>query len=211
MAKQGKERIIAASFQLFLERGYKGVSLKDIIAATNLSKGAIYHHFESKYDIYLAAVEEYFFKILETDYPEDIGLSIRIRLRQRFEYFLRQIDYVENSGEKGISFPIRAFFIFQLESEQDAFILKRVNAAMQHYRQEVTQLILTGMDKKEIDTVLPATIIAQQIMAMTEGIVLHHSALERDCKAFLMDKYDEVIDKYLDLIVSTDTKKLQIT
>lgn len=209
MAKQGKERIIAAAFQLFLEKGYKSVSLKDIMTTTQLSKGAIYHHFSSKYDIYLAAVEEYFFKIIGADFPEDENLNIRQRLRQRFEYIISQIDYVEKSGEHGVSYPIRAFFIFQLESEQDAFILKRVQKAMDKYRQEVTQLIQTAMNKKEISTILPDHIIAQQIMSMTEGICIHHSSLEKDCKAFLMNKYDEVIDKYLDLIIAKNIPHLQ--
>ena len=202
MAKQGKERIIAAAFQLFLEKGYKGVSLKDIITTTQLSKGAIYHHFKSKYEIYLAALEKYFFKMLLAEFPDDDNLPVRQRLRIRFEYFISQIDYVEKSGEHGIAFPIRTFFIFQLESEQDAFILEQVQKGMHHYRLEVTGLVQRAIDNNEIEPILPASIIAQQLMSMIEGIVIHHSAIERHCKAFLMNKYDEVIDKYLDLIVT---------
>ena len=208
MAKQGKERIITAAFQLFLEKGYKGVSLKDIITATQLSKGAIYHHFESKYAIYLAAVEEHFFKILAEDLPTGGNLNIRQKIRQWFEYFVSQIDFVEKSGDMGIPFPIRKFFIFQLESEQDAFILERVQEVMDYYRQEMTKLIQTAIDEGEIDSLLAANVLAQQIMYMIEGIMVHHSSVEKNCKAYLMTKYDEVIDKYLDLLM---TKKLSST
>ncbi len=202
MAKQGKERIINAAFQLFLEKGYKGVSLKDIITATQLSKGAIYHHFESKYAIYLAAVEEHFFKILTENLPTGDNLNIRHKIRQWFEYFVSQIDAVEKSGVAGIPFPIRKFFIFQLESEQDAFILERVEEAMDYYRQEMTKLIQVAIDKEEIDSQLSADVLGQQIMYMIEGIMVHHSSVEKDCKAYLMTKYDEVIDRYLDLLVT---------
>ena len=208
MAKQGKERIIDAAFQLFLEKGYKGVSLKDIIAATELSKGAIYHHFESKYAIYLAAIEEHFFNILAEDLPRGGDLGIRQKIRQWFEYFVSQIDAVEKSGAAGIPFPIRKFFIFQLESEQDAYILERVQESMDYYRREMTKLVQTAIDQEEIDSLLPADILAQQMMYMIEGIIVHHSSVEKDCKAYLMTKYDEVIDKYLDLLV---TKKLSTT
>ena len=200
MAKQGKERIITAAFQLFLENGYKGVGLNDIIEKTGLSKGAIYHHFDSKYAIYLAAIEEYFFKILPNDISGDEHLNIKERLRFRFVFFLDMIDFVEQQGE-GISFPIRNYFIFQLESERDEQILENVQMTMNKYRDDMTQFIQNAMDKKEITSVLPASIIAQQVMSMMEGLAIHHSAVEKDCKTFLMEKYDEVIVSYLDLLL----------
>lgn len=43
--------IIETSARMFMEKGYDKTSLQDIIYATNLSKGAIYHHFSSKEDI----------------------------------------------------------------------------------------------------------------------------------------------------------------
>ena len=202
MAKQGKERIIAAAFQLFLQHGYKGVSLKDIINTTKLSKGAIYYHFTSKYEIYLAAVEEYFFKILDAEFPLDEEQSLKIRIRKRFDQFLDLIDFVEKSGEQGIKFPIRTYFIFQLESEQDDSILARVQQSIESQRQELIQVVQTSIDRKEIETMLPAPIIAQQIISMMEGIAVHHSSVEKDCKPFLGKKYDEVIETYLDLIIN---------
>ena len=206
MAKQGKERIIAAAFQLFLEKGYKGVSLKDITTATDLSKGAVYHHFDSKYAIYLAAIEEYFFNVLQARFPQDENLDFKKRLRQRYGYFVNVIEFIEQMGATGISFPIRAYFIFQLESEQDDFILERVQRSMDNYRQEIVNLIQTAIDRQEIDTSLSARLIAQHIMSMMEGIAIHHSSIEKNCKAFLMDKYDEVIDSYLDLLITKRQK-----
>ena len=204
MAKQGKERIITAAFQLFLESGYKGVGLKDIIEKTGLSKGTIYHHFDSKDAIYLAALEEYFFKILPNDISGDEHLSIKERLRFRFVFFLDIIDFVEQQG-KGISFPIRNYFIFQLESERDEQILENMQMTMDKYRADMTQIIQTAMDKKEITSALPASIITQQVMSMMEGLAIHHSAVEKDCKAFLMEKYDEVIVSYSDLLLTKDS------
>ena len=45
------QRILSTAGRLFLEQGYDGTSLQDIIRETGLSKGAIYHHFSSKEDI----------------------------------------------------------------------------------------------------------------------------------------------------------------
>ena len=40
--------ILDAARKLFLEKGFEQTSMRDIAAAAKLSKGAIYHHFESK-------------------------------------------------------------------------------------------------------------------------------------------------------------------
>ena len=48
-----QERIIKAATELFTSQGYDKTSMQDIIEATGgLSKGAIYHHFRSKEDLF---------------------------------------------------------------------------------------------------------------------------------------------------------------
>lgn len=44
-------RILSVSAGLFLEKGFEKTSMQDIAEAAGLSKGAIYHHFNSKEDI----------------------------------------------------------------------------------------------------------------------------------------------------------------
>lgn len=52
-----RERIVEAAAPLFNQRGYTGVSLSDLMAATGLEKGGIYRHFASKDEIALAAFD----------------------------------------------------------------------------------------------------------------------------------------------------------
>lgn len=54
-----KRKIIEKSFCLFLSKSYESVSLKEIQEATGISRGAIYHHFENKEEIYEEAIKEY--------------------------------------------------------------------------------------------------------------------------------------------------------
>ena len=51
--EQTVKLILDTAARLFLQQGYDGTSLQDIIDGTGLSKGAIYHHFTSKEDIFL--------------------------------------------------------------------------------------------------------------------------------------------------------------
>ena len=49
--EQTVEKILNAAAALFAEKGYANTTLQDIIDATGLSKGAVYHHFQSKEEI----------------------------------------------------------------------------------------------------------------------------------------------------------------
>ncbi len=52
-----RQRIIEAAAQLFVRRGFYGTSIADLAQATGLTKGALYHHFESKDAIFFAVIE----------------------------------------------------------------------------------------------------------------------------------------------------------
>lgn len=65
------QRILDVATRLFTEKGYDATSLADIIQETHLSKGAIYHHFASKEDIFTA--------IFQRIGSENIAALARIR------------------------------------------------------------------------------------------------------------------------------------
>lgn len=54
---ESAQRIIEAAERLFGERGYEGVSIRDIAAAAGVSKANVFHHFASKWELYSAVVE----------------------------------------------------------------------------------------------------------------------------------------------------------
>ncbi len=50
--KQTVENILSVSAKLFTAKGYEQTSMQDIVEALGMSKGAIFHHFKSKEDIF---------------------------------------------------------------------------------------------------------------------------------------------------------------
>ncbi len=56
-APTSAERIVAAATDLFAQRGFDGVSTRQIAAATGLNIATVHHHVGSKRDLYLATVE----------------------------------------------------------------------------------------------------------------------------------------------------------
>lgn len=51
--------IIDKAFDLFLEKSYEAVSISDISNAIGLTKGALYHHFVNKEELFKAVIDKY--------------------------------------------------------------------------------------------------------------------------------------------------------
>ena len=58
MAKDTKERILAAALELFSKNGYAGTNIRELTASLGFVKSAMYKHFESKEDIWNTLLDE---------------------------------------------------------------------------------------------------------------------------------------------------------
>jgi AcrR family transcriptional regulator len=52
-----RERLISVGFELFGERGYEGTSVGAILEAAGIARGALYHHFATKAELFDAVVD----------------------------------------------------------------------------------------------------------------------------------------------------------
>lgn len=62
-----KEHIVLIASKLFLQKNFKEVTMKEIVKETGLSKGAFYHYFESKEQLFLEVLD-YFFQQISRNY-----------------------------------------------------------------------------------------------------------------------------------------------
>ncbi|MBR0356788.1 MAG: helix-turn-helix transcriptional regulator, partial [Clostridia bacterium] len=58
MAKDTKERILAAALDMFSQRGYDGTNIRELASSLGLVKSALYRHFDSKEAIWNALLDE---------------------------------------------------------------------------------------------------------------------------------------------------------
>ena len=57
-AEQTRRELLEAALTVFSKNGYAATRLEDIAKAAGVTRGAIYHHFGSKADLYLALIDE---------------------------------------------------------------------------------------------------------------------------------------------------------
>ena len=56
--ESGRAEILAAARRLFMSRGYRAVSTRDIADAVGVTQPALYHHFGGKEALYVAVMED---------------------------------------------------------------------------------------------------------------------------------------------------------
>ena len=81
-SKRSKDQIIQVALSLFSNKGYNETTMADLVTATGLSKGAVYHHFKSKEEILQLLMEK-----------ETIALSTFLEELSKNEEFHQQIVY----------------------------------------------------------------------------------------------------------------------
>ena len=54
-----KNQILDAAFAVFVERGYSKTTMDDIVKKSRMSKGAIYHYYSSKKELFLSLIDHW--------------------------------------------------------------------------------------------------------------------------------------------------------
>ena len=91
MATETSEQVLAAATTLFAERGYDGVSVRDICTAADVSANAVHYHFGSKQGLYQKIIERFGLAKQETAERVLTGTPVDVaELSTRLEIFARE-------------------------------------------------------------------------------------------------------------------------
>ena len=66
-----KDRILKSAMKIFVVNGYSETTMDDIALSAGLSKGAVYHHFSSKRELFLALIDFWEESFLPIFYKRD--------------------------------------------------------------------------------------------------------------------------------------------
>ncbi len=174
-ADRTRLRIIEASLPLFLEKGYNGTSMRDLMAASGVKAGNFYFHFDSKKALALAVMDEaegIFFDVMNATCEAE-GLSPTQKLGAMMGALAALIEARNCAG--GCLF---ANFALEM-SDADAELRERTAAFFERWRLMVEKLVRDARREGELPSNIDSSGFSEYIiMALEGGIML--SRLKRD-------------------------------
>ncbi|MGN1117584.1 MAG: TetR/AcrR family transcriptional regulator [Acutalibacteraceae bacterium] len=82
-----KEKILTAACEEFARFGYDGATVNQICHKHGISKGLVYHNFESKENLYLRCVEKASDEFVSYMSQRDFGTDFKLYMKERCSFF----------------------------------------------------------------------------------------------------------------------------
>lgn len=196
-----KVYILKTSLLLFLQKSYKDVTMSDIVKNTGLSKGAFYHYFKSKEELFREIVAM-FFSMGKVNYDDLSALTLK-------EFYGNYIDYLNNSlvemsvmanekmgnsEESAKKINMNFFFImFEAVNRFPEFL----QMELEMHKADVTaweRVIASARKKGEIESKSSDPEIAELFLYCTDGVFLRfvNNDDPKAYKEFLTNAYDTI-------------------
>ena len=167
-----KQDIREKAYQLFVEKGFKEVTMKDICELTGLSRGGLYRHYESTSQIFLEIVNDFsnsqkseIFTKIEQHIPATTILEEILS-----KYANEMLDY-----KNSISLAVYEFYSNPMVSKEDNYVKKQYEISKSTW----VELINYGIGTKEFNPVTPESIFNIIIFAY-QGVRMYSRLMKMD-------------------------------
>jgi AcrR family transcriptional regulator len=164
--KRGEEtraELIQAAALAFAEQGYDATSVAQICEGAGVSKGAFYHHFESKQDLFLHLLDFWLDGLVQ---QLEVARLSAATMPGGLIRMAEEARIVFDTAEQYV--PI--FLEFFAQARREPAILERTVEPYQTYRRVLAGLIQTGIDDGFLRDVDP-DLAAEIILAMAIGML----------------------------------------
>ncbi len=193
-----QENILKQALELFMSKGYDGVTLQDILDKAELSKGAFYHYFKSKEECFEECVKYFLSIILFNDYhafPSDNLREFIHALRKKIcsrDYFKDSINMFTFANDVIIRMP-KFLDYFNIHNKIEL--------------ERWTEVVQNALDSGEISSTLPAESIAKLFISTCDGVALHLALLRAPREKSIEDIYSHWNSLYI-LVNGKNNSKL---
>ncbi len=157
-----RTRITESAIKLFSDRGYNAASVDDICAEAGVSKGAFYHHFESKQALFLALLDGWLKTV-----DNAIASAKGKRAPETFVQMTRAFPHIFETA--GGHLPM--ILEFWLQASRDEEVWKATIAPYRRYQGYMASLIRKGIAEGSFVAVDPE-IASRLIVATAMGLLL---------------------------------------
>jgi len=169
-----KEHILKTSFSLFLQKSFKEVTMNEIVAATGLSKGAFYHYFDSKEQLFSEVIDTFYLKNMMIDY----GKLNRESLWAFYHDYAREVTRLINSYKtylyaKNEEVNINYFTMMFDALKMFPDFRKKLKESQQKELEAWTAIVKIGREKNEFESPMSDEQIARMFIYSNDGIALY--------------------------------------
>lgn len=192
-AKRGE--ILDFALGLIYAKGYERMTIQDILDGLQISRGALYHYFDSKKAILEALVDRMGRAVMQALRP--IVGDPNLSAVEKFNRYFEVSAYWKNTQKDLILNFMSIWF-----SDENAFIRQKMSAeAMTHTARLLEPMIRQGIEEKVFTTRFPAEaaiIITGVFLNLGDTLVLRLLAHDRGLAS--IEELWPILDAYVDAI-----------
>jgi AcrR family transcriptional regulator len=184
--------LLDAAEQVFAEKGFMSATLDDIAYAAGYTKGAIYKHFATKEDLFLAVSDRYWRRYFE-NFAEILGQATEVGARERdgIAERWRQLSADRGAEHAALGHEFTLYLLRNPEARQ------RVAEKRAEVVAALTTFIVEGLDRIGASVRIPAETFARTLIATSDAVVLG-SELDD------IDLYTPIVEMYMSAIKLPD-------
>jgi AcrR family transcriptional regulator len=166
-----KEKTLLEAFKLFIAKGYKGVSLNDIVAKVGITKGGFYHYFKSKEEVYFNTLETFFFTKAQQIEKDIFSPSVSAK-----EKLIKYLDFAELLINDETLSQIEDYKSYYLFVADGISLFPEVDQKVREFYDRIINSLANVIEDAKKDGKIKSDIdshaISFQINAVFEGAVL---------------------------------------
>jgi AcrR family transcriptional regulator len=166
---QTRQRILEAAFMQMYRNGFQGMRLDEVIAATELTKGALYHHFPSKRALGYAVVDELIIPTVEAVWLRPLKNSAEPL--QGLINVIEQMPDNEHKPPEMIRYGCPLNNLAQEMSPLDEGFRQRLDYAFRIWQDVIQETLERAQQKEQIRADVNCDEAAMFIMAAMEGCI----------------------------------------
>lgn len=194
LKEEKRDTIINAALQEFARKGYELASTNEIVKKAAISKGALFHYFSSKKELFLFLCD-YVFDLVKKEFYEQIGPCDGDLLARYHRAALLKANVYRR-------YPRIFEFLKRLLQESSLEISGELREKLESVTAAGYRHLLGQLDESLFRDDVPAQQIRNLIVWMAEGYGnrMASQVLERHWEEIDMDEINEDFDSYLDVL-----------
>ena len=186
-SQNSKLKLMHAAQGLFLERGFTEVSVNDICEQAGMTKGAFYHHFSSKEEMYRQLLVPSLDEYIDEHYHADAMSSTEQRLKRLAKCVF------DVSKSMGRALMAQDFIRLLSCKSTDIYKTERL------YTRILGETIQEGMERGEIRSDLNLENNIMMFACLMSGFLVRWSAANEQDDVLIA--WDELLDNEIGLLI----------